>query len=77
MAHLVGLLVGLAQGWLDRHHRPGCRQFLGNQSDHQHGSPGGSAGRPCPRLAGQAPQASLSRFIIKKRRPKGRNADQL
>ncbi|MBL0499092.1 rhomboid family intramembrane serine protease GlpG [Aeromonas caviae] len=22
MAHLVGLLVGLAQGWLDRHHRP-------------------------------------------------------
>lgn len=23
MAHLVGLLVGLAQGWLDRHHRPG------------------------------------------------------
>ncbi|MCR9023993.1 hypothetical protein ACET9O_14625 [Aeromonas caviae] len=36
MAHLVGLLVGLAQGWLDRHHRPGCRQLLGNQSDHQH-----------------------------------------
>ncbi|WP_324063342.1 rhomboid family intramembrane serine protease GlpG [Aeromonas caviae] len=23
MAHLAGLLVGLAQGWLDRHHRPG------------------------------------------------------
>lgn len=23
MAHLVGLLIGLAQGWLDRHHRPG------------------------------------------------------
>ena len=23
MAHLVGLLVGLAQGWLDRRHRPG------------------------------------------------------
>lgn len=23
MAHLVGLLVGLAQGWLYRHHRPG------------------------------------------------------
>ncbi|MDX7784129.1 rhomboid family intramembrane serine protease GlpG [Aeromonas caviae] len=23
LAHLVGLLVGLAQGWLDRHHRPG------------------------------------------------------
>ncbi|MBS4709870.1 rhomboid family intramembrane serine protease GlpG [Aeromonas caviae] len=23
IAHLVGLLVGLAQGWLDRHHRPG------------------------------------------------------
>jgi GlpG protein len=23
MAYLVGLLVGLAQGWLDRHHRPG------------------------------------------------------
>ena len=23
MAHLVGLLVGLAQGWLDRHHRLG------------------------------------------------------
>ncbi len=23
MAHLVGLLVGIAQGWLDRHHRPG------------------------------------------------------
>ena len=23
MAHLVGLLVGLAQGWLDRQHRPG------------------------------------------------------
>lgn len=23
MAHLIGLLVGLAQGWLDRHHRPG------------------------------------------------------
>ena len=23
MAHWVGLLVGLAQGWLDRHHRPG------------------------------------------------------
>ncbi|MDH0309321.1 MULTISPECIES: rhomboid family intramembrane serine protease GlpG [Aeromonas] len=22
MAHLAGLLVGLAQGWLDRHHRP-------------------------------------------------------
>ena len=22
MAHLVGLLVGLLQGWLDRHHRP-------------------------------------------------------
>ena len=22
MAHLVGLLVGLAQGWLDRHHKP-------------------------------------------------------
>ncbi|MBL0519190.1 rhomboid family intramembrane serine protease GlpG [Aeromonas caviae] len=22
IAHLVGLLVGLAQGWLDRHHRP-------------------------------------------------------
>lgn len=22
MAHLVGLLIGLAQGWLDRHHRP-------------------------------------------------------
>lgn len=22
MAHLVGLLLGLAQGWLDRHHRP-------------------------------------------------------
>ena len=36
------------------------------------GSPGGSAGRPCPRLAGQAPQASLSRFAITKRRPKGR-----
>ncbi|MEL3917549.1 hypothetical protein, partial [Aeromonas caviae] len=28
----------------------------------QHGSPGGSAGRPCPRLAGQAPQAGVSRF---------------
>ncbi len=23
IAHLVGLLIGLAQGWLDRHHRPG------------------------------------------------------
>ena len=23
MAHLAGLLIGLAQGWLDRHHRPG------------------------------------------------------
>lgn len=22
MAHLAGLLIGLAQGWLDRHHRP-------------------------------------------------------
>ncbi|MGU5740540.1 hypothetical protein [Aeromonas caviae] len=32
MAHLAGLLVGLAQGWLDRRHRPGSGLVVGNGS---------------------------------------------
>ena len=32
MAHLAGLLVGLAQGWLDRRHPPGWDLVVGNCS---------------------------------------------